>query len=166
VREKNSFAAVRPVSPGKAYTWLEPAARNKNKDPRRNFITLSDADAPIIIVANQAVDYGGDFARFKAAIKAQPIRREGGVLSFATLAFYGPKKIGTRNGVAVDFAPRRLYDSPFIRSEFGSGVIYIRRGEDTLKLDYSDPEKPVKTVGAPPTADFPSGVGQARPIVF
>lgn len=167
VREKNSFAAVKVVSrANQAYEWLDPRTKNKNDDKRKNFITLAEPTAPTIIVANQAADYGGDFARFKAAVKAQPIRQESGALSFATLVFDGGQKIGSRDGKQVDIAPRRVYDSPFMRSDFASGVVYIRKGDDTAKLDLSNPDNPVKTIGAPATADFPDGVGLTKPIVF
>lgn len=167
VREKSSFAAVKVVSrANQAYEWLDPRTKSKNDDKRKNFITLAEPNAPMIIVANQAADYGGDFARFKAAVVAQPIRQENGVLSFATLVFDGGGKIGSRDGKPVDIAPRRVYDSPFMRSDFGSGVVYIRKGDDTAKLDLSNPDNPVKTIGAPATDDFPGGVGLTKPIVF
>lgn len=167
VREKDSFAAVKVVSrANQAYEWLDPRTKNKNDDKRKNFITLAEPNAPMIIVANQAADYGGDFARFKAAVKAQPVQQHNGALSFATLVFDGGRKIGSRDGKQVDIAPRRVYDSPFMRSDFASGVVYIRNGDDTVKLDLSNPGNPVKTIGTPANADFPAGVGLTKPIIF
>jgi hypothetical protein len=120
----------------------------------------------VILIANQAADYHHDFDAFRCAVKAQPIRYQDGVLQFATITFHGPSRAPQVNGEPVNLAPPRGYDSPFIRSEWNSGLIYIRKGNDTEILDFRDPENPVKMVGAPVTAAFPPGVGGAQPIVF
>lgn len=168
VREKNSFAAVKVVARGanRAYEWLDPRTKNKNEDPQKNFISFAEPDSPMIIVANQAGDYGNDFDRFKAAIKAQPVHHDGGALRFATLAFHGSQQIGSRDGKQVDISPPRVYDSPFIRSDFASGIVHIRKGDDTVTLDFSRPDNPVKTVGGLGAPGVPDGVGKAKPIVF
>jgi hypothetical protein len=167
VREKNSFAAVKVVSrANQAYAWLDPQTKNKNGDKRKNYITLAEPNAPMIIVANQAADYGNDFGAFKTAIKAQQVRHDGGALGFATLTFYGSQKIGSRDGKHVDVSPRRVYDSPFMRSDFASGIVYIRKGDDTVLLDFSKADQPVKTVGAAVSVAFPDGIGKTKPIVF
>lgn len=168
VREKNSYAAVKVVAraANRAYEWLDPKTKNKNGDDRKNFVTLAETGAPIIIVANQAADYDNDFDKFKAAIKAQPVRHDGGALGFATLRFHGSQKIGSRDGKQVDISPPRVYDSPFVRSDFASGIVYIRKGDDTVMLDFSKADSPVKAVGGPVTPGFPDGVGKAKPIVF
>lgn len=66
----------------------------------------------------------------------------------------------------LDLAPARGYDSAFIRSHLGSGLIHVRKGDDTLILDFRDPQNPKKTLGAPVTDAFPPGVGQVQPIIF
>jgi hypothetical protein len=66
----------------------------------------------------------------------------------------------------VNLAPPRGYDSPFIRSDWNSGLIYIRKGDDTAVLDFRDPQKPARTIGAPLTPGFPPGIGTAQAIVF
>ena len=50
-----------------------------------------------------------------------------------------------------------INDSPFIRSDWDSGVTYIRKGNETLKLDFSDSQNPRRTVGGPVTPEFPAG---------
>src|SRR5204863_7913207 len=99
----------------------------------------------------------------QAAVKSQPITYEKGVLSFASLTFYGPARTATINGQTVNLAPRRGYDSPFIRSDWNSGLIHIRKGSDTLILDFRDPQKPVKAMSVPITAAFPPGIGPQQP---
>ena len=165
VKDGGAFAAVKVVAGGYAWTPAWKHADGVDKD-NKAFITLDTENAPVILIANQAADYQNDFDAFKAAVKAQPIRYEDGVLNFATITFYGPAQPAEVNGQTVNLAPPRGYDSPFIRSDWNSGLIYIRKGDDTVILDFRDPQKPVKTVGAPVTAAFPPGVGMAQPIVF
>jgi hypothetical protein len=164
VKDGAAFAAVKVAAGG--YRWTPAWKHSGSVGNNKAFITLDTEDAPVILIANQAVDYKNDFDAFKAAVKAQPIRYEDGVLSFASITFYGPARPAKVDGQIVNLAPSRGYDSPFIRSDWNSGLIHIRHRDDTLILDFRDPKKPVKTVGAPITAAFPPGVGTARPIIF
>ena len=164
VKSGGAFAAVRVVEGG--YRWERAWVHRDTFHPReKSFISLT-SDSPVITVANDAADYNDDFASFKAALKAQPITYADGVLKFATITHEGPFAPGKVHGETVELRPSRVNDSPFIRSEWDSGVIYVRKGDETLKLDFRDPRDPVKTVGSPVTSAFPAGVGNAKPIVF
>lgn len=167
VREGGSFGAVRVVAPGSnAYRWIAPADKNKNSDPNRNVVALQDPDSPIIIVASEASDYTNDFAKFKAALKKQKVEYDRQALRFADLTFYGPQKVGSRAGVTIDLSPSRLYDSPFIRSEWESGRIFMRFGNEAARYDFSDTNKPRKETVPANDAEFPSGSGRAEAIIF
>ena len=165
VQAGGAFAAVKVVAGGYQWTPAWKRADRLEKD-NKAFITLNAENAPVILVANQAADYQHDFEAFKAAVQAQPIRWADRVLHFATITFYGPSQPGQVNGQTVNLAPSRGYDSPFIRSDWNSGLIYIRKGNDTEILDFSSPNHPSKCVGAPVTTAFPPGIGATRPIVF
>lgn len=164
VKDDAAFAGVKVVSGG--YDW---AAAWKHADSitnqNKSFITLNSENSPVIAIANQASDYRNDFNAFKSALKAQPINFAGGVLQFATITFHGTQP-GKVNGQTVDLAPSRGYDSPFIRSDWNSGLIYVRKGNETEILDFRDPKNPLKTVGAPITPAFPPGIGSTQPIIF
>jgi hypothetical protein len=41
------------------------------------------------------------------------------------------------DGAPVNYAPRKAYDSPFIESDFGSGVVTIRKGRAKLLLNFN-----------------------------
>lgn len=165
VKDGGAFAAVKVVAGGHQWTPGWKRADRVEKD-NKAFITLAEESAPVILIVNEAADYDHDFAAFKAAVKAQPIRYENGILHFATITFYGPSRPGLVGGQAVNLAPSRGYDSPFIRSDWNSGLIYIRKGNDTEILDFRDPNNPLKEVGAPVTSAFPSGFGAVQPIIF
>ncbi len=98
-------------------------------------ITLEE-DAPVIVVVNDAADYGGNFDAFKSAIKAQPVSYDDGTLKFATVTFFGTKQLPEIGGKTVNLAPPRLFDSPFIRSDWNSGLIYIRKGQRDLETGF------------------------------
>jgi len=160
VKDDGAFAAVKVVAGG--YKWT-PAWKHGDRLERNNkaFITLNTENAPVILVVNQASDYRHDFAAFKTAVTAEPVRYAHGVLRFATITFYGHSRAGL-----VNLAPPRGYDSPFIRSDWNSGLIYIRKGNDTELLDFRDPGNPVKMIGVPITSAFPPGIGSDQPVIL
>jgi len=164
VRDGKAFAAVKVVGDAK---WTQPwqHADGLTKD-NKAFLTLESETAPVILIVNQAADYNGNFAAFQSAIKRQPVHFADGCLRFATIAFYGLARPSEINGQPVNLAPARGYDSPFVRSEWNSGLIYLRKGEDNAILDFRDPQHPVRTLNAPLTDAFPPGVGTERPITF
>lgn len=174
VREGNAFAGVKVVAGGYAWTrpWQHSDAVTANaKDyatpaDGEAFIVLKSDTSPVITIANDAADYRGDFKAFQAALKAQPIHWQDGVLRVDTITFHGPARPAEINGKPVNLAPARGYDSPFIRSDWNSGVIHIRKGNETAILDFSDPNNPKKTIRAAVTSAFPPGVGSGQPVVL
>lgn len=165
VREGGSFGAIRIMTPdSNAYEWRTPAGGNTPTDG--NVVVLRDPDSPIIIVANQASDYSNDFAKFKTALKKQKIEYDRRVLKFADLTFYGPQKVGSQAGATIDLSPPRLYDSPFIRSEWESGRIFMRFGNDDAIFDFRDSDNPRKELLRANDTELPSGSGRAEAIVF
>lgn len=164
VKDGGAFAAVKVVAGG--YEWTPAWNSASSSKELKPFITLSAENSPVILLVNDAADYKHDFAAFQAAVKAQPIHYEKGELRFATLNFSGPGQAPKVNGQPVNLAPSRGYDSPFIRSEWNSGLIHIRKGDETLVLDFRDPAHPKKTVGAPISAAFPPGSGNTKPLIF
>lgn len=165
VKDGGAFAAVKVVAGGYEWTPAWQHAGTVSKD-NRAFITLNDENAAVILVVNQASDYGGNIDAFKAALKAEPIEHRGDTVKFAALAFHGLAKPGEINGKPVDLTPASGYDSPFIRSDWGSGVIHILKGDETVILDFSDPQNPKKIIGPPVTDAFPPGIGSTPAMVM
>lgn len=161
----HAFAGVKIVEGG--YEWTQPWKHAETFSPaEKSFIKLNSENSPIITVVNDAADYANDFAAFQKALKAQPIQRKGDELKFATITHKGLSAPGQVNGRRVDPRPSNVNESPFIRSLRGSGIVYIRKGDETLLLDFSNTRNPVRTVNAKATLQFPSGHGEARPIIF
>jgi hypothetical protein len=155
VKEGSSYAAVRIVRG----TYTSSISRG------RRLITLSKPFSPIIFVVNQESDYP-DWDAFKAAVLAQPVQHTQGTTLFGQLTFHGPHKPGEIDGKAINYAPKLTFNSPFVRSKWRSGVIYMRAGDKTLILDFSDPKNPKKIIGGPIDSNYPPGLGNAPPVVF
>lgn len=162
VKSGEAYAAVKVVD---GYTWLASWQHSDRLQPK-SFVRLRKAESPVITIANDAADYGNNFGAFKQAVLAQPMRWSGGALTFATIRHDGPRKAGAIDGRPVNLQPVRLNDSPFLRSDWASGVFYFRKGDETLKLDFSHPHAPRRTVGAAVTPEFPPGTGDTKPIIF
>ena len=161
----DAFAAVKIVEGG--YKWSAPWAHGDTFKPKEiRYVSVNSEASPIIFVSNDAADYHNDFSAFKTAVKAEPISYQDGILKFATIVHEGLSKPGTIGGKPVDSNPPFVFESPFIRSQRGSGVVYLRKGDEAMVLDFSDPNKPTKTVGLKPDEKFPAGVGNEKPIVF
>lgn len=166
VREGDAYGAVHVVRRGNgSYRWLDPVRKNKGATKESNFVTLADPDSPMIFVAGEASDYGNDFAKFKASLKAQSVYQNQNSVTFAGLTFRGPKRLA-EGGHDLASSEARTFDSPFVRSAWQSGIIYIREGKEGLLLDLSVPDRPVKRIDPSLTDAFPTGRGDASPIVF
>jgi len=127
VKSGRAFTAVKVVEGG--YQWNKPWVHRDKFNPKEiRFITLNSEFSPIIFVANDAADYNNDFAAFEAGVKAEPILYENGVLQFRTITHEGLKKTGKIAGKVVELVPSLAFDSPFIRSKWDSGVVYVRKG--------------------------------------
>jgi hypothetical protein len=164
VKSGQAYAAVKIVEGG--YRWSRPWKHHPVFSVQeKSFVTPNSETTPILMIANDAADYDDDFQAFKQAIVAEPLSWKDGVLRFTTIVHEGPFNPGRVGGIPIHFKTTRVNDSPFIRSAFDSGLVFIRKGNETLKLDFSDPNKPIKTVNALVTPEFPSGIGTATPVV-
>lgn len=168
-REGNSFVAIKVVTGG--YTWRS-AERHLATDGNKRAITLNDGNSPIIMIVNEASDFphGSDsFEEFRNGVIAQSDQMTyvNGVLQFAHLTFYGAQKLGDKYGVKVNPKPDLVYNSPFIRSEKGSGYVVIRVGNRSLVLDFREENNPqsAEYLGSAPSR-APAGVGTESSIVL
>jgi hypothetical protein len=165
VRSGEAYAAIKIVEGG--YQWSSPWRHHGSFSVREmSYLIPLSAATPIILVVNDAADYAHDFGVFKQALIAEPIAWKDGVLKFATITHQGPSAPGMVDGEAVDLKPIRVNDSPFLRSDRDSGIVYLRKGEETLKLDFTDPKNPRRIVGGPVAPEFPSGAGNLQPLIF
>ncbi|MBI5831469.1 MAG: hypothetical protein HZB16_04055 [Armatimonadetes bacterium] len=142
-----AYAAVR-VTRGQT-VWqpdsVEQHREGKGATDRGMWLSCGDDFAPAILEVARRGDYA-DFAAFQAAIVANPLRWTGPRLDYTsalhhtTLSLFADySQPPAVDGQALDYAPRRVFDSPFIQSDFGSGLVTLRFGGQSETLDFNAP---------------------------
>jgi hypothetical protein len=99
---------------------------------------------PIIFEVVRKSDCDG-FEAFKATIRANQLSLEDGVLRYRS-SFYGDEfafhtesaEPPELNGKPLDFRPPKAYESPFIESEWGSGVVVLQKDGRRAVLDFNE----------------------------
>jgi len=142
LEEGNAFLAVKAFSPADASTcptswdnefWLRP----------------ENPDAPVVIVAGRRPKFNSS-ADFMAYAGKFAVRAEGSRFTVEGTDTHGESCALTLltdhsgvpevNGKPVHFSPARLYDSPFLESEYGSGIVTIKKGTRQRVLDFTKTE--------------------------
>ena len=142
---------------GDAWYALRPAAGafavGKPSDPnelqRFTFPEDQDKKIPFIVHAG-GVTQDGSFENFKKNVLAGEISYGNGVLTYKTqdwgtmqFAPYADKPADQWrqvNGAPVDL-PEKLFDSPYLNSDYDSGIITAEFGDQTLILDFNKDER-------------------------
>ncbi len=106
------------------------------------WLVCADDLSPVILEV--AAKSGAlSFAAFRQAILARPVAVAGQTLSYTGLQGDRftfdidqgqPPQI---NGRPVNLAPGRVYDSPFVQSDWNSGVVTVQKGGRKLVLDFN-----------------------------
>jgi len=100
-----------------------------------------------LIEVRLASDYGS-FADFKNDIKDNPLTGSGPSTYSSTLrdTIEFTDRITKVNGRSHKASHYKLFDSPFVNSEWDSGYVVIRKGGRQLILDFRDPANPKRTI--------------------
>jgi hypothetical protein len=144
-----AYAAVRAVT---GETVWEPDDVKQHREGKGRtdlgvWLSCRDELAPVIVEVVRKSDVA-DLAQFRAAVLSNALQVEPNRVTYrsahyeTTLTLFpdysGPPLV---DGNVVDYRPEMVYDSPFIRSEFGSGVVEIRGGGERLLLDFNREER-------------------------
>ncbi len=138
VEAQGAYSAVRVVAGG--YTW-EPSDDAVPGD----WLVCEDERTPVIVEVARKRDYA-DYGAFRAGVGALEVSFDKGLLKYAGLSggaitFYSdyscPPEI---NGKSVDYAPPFAFDSPFVRSEWDSGVVTIEKDGRRIVRDFGEGE--------------------------
>ena len=112
-------------------------------DKYGHWLVCEDPMTPVIIEAARKSDYA-DFAAFQASAMARPLALKETVLTYEALGgdqltFYADQsRLPKINGTVVDLAPQKVYDSPFVQSDWDSGVVTIQCGDEQRILDFNE----------------------------
>ena len=138
----SAYAAVRVVS-GKA-TFEE-----ESTDKRAHILTCTDDMSPVILEVARKADFP-NFKAFRNAVQALPFQFDGKVLIYTGLGkdrfkfFANQSKRPQINGTPIDLGPEKVYDSPFVQSNWDSGVVTIQFGEKKHVLNFNENPKALK----------------------
>jgi len=145
-----AFAAVRVVNGETAWEpdSVEQHRERKGRTDGGEWLKCVDEFSPVIIEIARQSDYQ-DFAAFQTAILGNALKWENrrldysSALSRTTLTLFADySQPPLVDGVPVDYAPKKVYNSPFLQSDFGSGAVTIRKGDQKLVLDFNPTQKP------------------------
>ena len=140
-----AFAAVRVVDGGTAWEPDTAEQHHEKKGPPASgmWLKCENQFSPVILEVARKVDCK-DFAGFQTSILGNPLKWENrrldytSQLSRTTLTVFAdysqPPQV---DGVPVNYAPSKVYDSPFIQGDFGTGTVTIRKGEEKRVLDFN-----------------------------
>jgi hypothetical protein len=110
--------------------------------PPGHILTPENEYAPVILEVMAKRDVKS-FADFKAMVKACPLKMDGPVLHYRSI--YGDKmtldssyqKTPTINGEPVNYAPKKVFDSPFLNADYNTGIVTISKGDRRVTLDFN-----------------------------
>ncbi|MGV8095331.1 MAG: hypothetical protein AB2L24_26050 [Mangrovibacterium sp.] len=137
VEAEGAYAAVRVVN-GSSY-W-----QNSTNDVKGSWLYCEDEYSPIIIEVAQKSAYKS-FETFKNKVESCPLSFSNNVLRYTgiygdSFTFYADySKVPEINQVPVSYAPPKVFDSPFLQSDWNSGIVYIQKGNRKLVLDFNSP---------------------------
>ena len=112
-------------------------------DKYGHWLVCEDPMTPVIIEAVRKSDYKS-FSAFQSAAMARPTTLKQTVLRYQSLGgdqltFYADQsRLPKINGTVVDLAPQKVYDSPFVQSDWDSGVVTIQCGDEQRILDFNE----------------------------
>jgi hypothetical protein len=147
VESAGAYAAIRTPTTG--YTWQDgvfnaQAKTGDRKSRPGRVLVLDDDYAPVIVEVMAKTDIKS-FAAFKQRVKSSAPEVEATLLSYTSvygdrLTFdFGYRQPPTINGEPVDYAPKHVYDSPFLKGNYNAGVVTITKGERKKVLDFNAP---------------------------
>lgn len=139
-----AYAAVRIAKGGGQWKADSVEQRRERKGAGGGeWLALNNEFSPIIMEVSRKSDYAG-FAAFQKTILSNSFKWEGRILEYRS-EFYGTTltllvdAVGPPliDGVPLNFAPAKVYDSPYLKGTFGSGIVTIQKGEKQLMLDFT-----------------------------
>ena len=132
---KGAYAAVRVVDGG--YSWEDEKSKTKGE-----WLICDSEYSPVILEVGKKADYQS-FDDFREKVTGGALTFEHEILRYTsiygdTFTFFADYSQAPRiNGEAIDYAPPKAYDSPFLKADWNSGVVHIQKGTRSLALDFN-----------------------------
>jgi hypothetical protein len=114
---------------------------NVYQTPPAYILTPADEYAPVVLEVMAKSDVTSLDA-FKAKVRACEVGFDGPILEYSTI--YGVhltfdtsfKKTPSINGKPVNYAPKKVFESPFLNADYNSGVVTISKGKRKKVLEF------------------------------
>ena len=129
------YAAVRVVEG--AYQWEEVTKGTKGK-----WLVCANEYSPVILEVDQKTNYKS-LEEFRAKVFGNQLSFEDNILKYTGIygddfTFYADySKSPKINGLTVDYAPAKVYDSPYLQSDWNTGIVNIQKGTRNKVLDFN-----------------------------
>ena len=145
VKAENAYAAIKVVQGG--FQWRQTpfiamtGEKYSRSSPEGKTMILNEEYAPVILEVMAKSDVSS-FDAFKVKVKACRMSKNGPVLEYSTI--YGKqltfdtstREVPTINGRLVNYAPRKVFESPFLNADWNSGVVTITKGDRKKVLNF------------------------------
>lgn len=151
LRAGGTFAAYRVLGGG--YTWQQ----LDNPVVYGDFIKFRQNDAPFVLEAARAADYGGDFKRFQADVLNNRVEQRPDSLAYESCADgdSGPSAesfvltlryggLPLVDGRPIDLDGYSTFDSPCLNSAWDSGIVRLQVGSDRLTINVANARSPMR----------------------
>lgn len=134
---KGAYAAIRFVSGGYKSEYLNEGIWSGY------WLTAKEEYSPVIIEVGNRKNYGS-FEEFQQKVLSLTLNKSENMVEHTTL--YGDRikfytdfsKLAEVNGETINLAPSRVMESPFVQSDFNSGIYTIQKGSRKLELNFND----------------------------
>ena len=145
VEAENAYAGIKVAQGG--FKWRQTSfiantgENHRRSTPEGKTMILNEEYAPVILEVMAKSDVTS-FDAFKAMVKACRISMNGPVLEYRTI--YGEqltfdsstREVPTINGHPVNYAPKKVFESPFLNADWNSGIVTITKGNRKKVLDF------------------------------
>jgi hypothetical protein len=126
---------VRIVAGG--YHWKDSTSRAKGK-----WLYCNDEYSPVILEVGQKSDYKS-YETFRAKVLSNTFSFTDNILQYTgiygdSFTFYADySEVPQINRTPVEYAPVKVFDSPYLISDWNSGVIHIQKGARSKVLSFN-----------------------------
>lgn len=131
----SAYAAIKVLDGG--FIW-----RNDEEPARAGqWMVLQNEYSPVVMEIGRAGDFSS-FTAFQDQTLANPLSFASSTVNYQstlgdTLTLYSNYSQSPKvNGVTLNFKPTKAYDSPFVSSDFDSGVVNVQKGNRQVTLDF------------------------------
>lgn len=136
LKEENAWLGV------KGFSRTESNQPCGSKWDNELFLRMNDGNAPVALICGRNTDFkdldafAAYLSQFVGSLENGWFELSSGKEAKVTLALHlAAEALPKVNGKPVDLNPEMLFDSPFMKSVHGSGLVTIRKGARVLEID-------------------------------